>query len=121
MLIDLWEYEMSHMPRKLPPTTVKLNATELSQHIKMLMDQEKVSPDTDLLLLALVFWATENLPLDRNWAEKVVDAAAVAVTRNPEAGYKRLAGAEPGILGAETLEEAGMALMRLMADIVSPD
>lgn len=112
---------MSHMPRKLPPTTARLNQTELSQHIKMLMEQESVCPDNDLLILALVFWATENLPLNRNWAEKVEGVAAFSVTEDPKASYNNLALAEAEILGSETLEEAGMALMRTVADMVFPD
>ena len=111
---------MADQLRKLPPVTERLNATELSQHIKMLMDRESVSPTDDLLMLALVFWATENLPLEHNWAEKMVGELSVWATEDEEGAYNALAEAW-GLLETETLEEAGMALMRTVADMVFPD
>lgn len=102
-------------------TRVKeLNATPLSRHVTSLLKAERVSPLEGLRLGTLQLWALENLPANQSWAETVAGLLAERELADPAELYATLAEAEPGILAATTLQEAGEALLALVVDLYPP-
>lgn len=108
------------MTAPLPPSpstpTQRLNATPLSQHVLSLMQRRKATPPPGLILLGLVLWAKESLPLSPEWAERLHGLAARVEQTDPEALYETLAEAEAAMLDAPTLEAVAMAMLRPLAD-----
>src|SRR2546427_1681886 len=113
------KFAMTDQPQTSAQTTVTdLNGLPISQHILTLFAQEKVTPESQLAIVSLVLWATENLAASGRWAEVVDGAAAWAVTSNPQAVYDDLA--DDRMLQTTTLREAGMMVLRHLADLIPP-
>ena len=101
-----------------PQTVARLNETPASTAAARLLAAAGVSLHGDLALAVLSDWATENLAADSGWAQAVDQAVALGAYSDPDALVENLSA--PGIEEAETLEEAGRALLRWVVDIIRP-
>lgn len=105
-------------PPSATPTTPQ-NATPLSQHVLTLFQKAQVQPLPGLLLASLAWWAKDNLDVPAPWAQALEQALALAEDRDPAAAYAAME--TPAILDAETLKEAGLALLRRLVDLIPAD
>jgi pyruvate carboxylase len=109
---------MPDQSRTSPRILQTLNELPMSQHVLELMKNEHVSAQPGLAVLSLLLWAQENMPIDFWRMETVIGLAARAEMDDPEALMENLRDAEPNLLEATTLEDAAMALLRLLADLI---
>ena len=101
-----------------PQTVARLNETPASTAAMRLLAAEGVRLHGHLALAVLSDWATGNLAADYGWAQAVDQAVALAAYSDPDGLVANLSA--PGIEEAETLEEAGRALLRWVADLIPP-
>ena len=102
-----------------PQTTLqRLNQTPTGVAVTRLLKGSGMDLGDRLAVAALLEWATANLGVHPGWAQAVDQAAVLAETREPEAMQRTLD--VPGLAEATSLEEAGMMMLRWVADLIPP-
>ena len=112
------------MTDQQPPyqqTLARLNATSLSTRIQAMLTQAKAPQEMELVLLDLLMWALANLEVEQELAERA-ERAALGAVRAPspesiEVAYENLW--SHNLEMAESLEEAGSAILMEVADLVA--
>lgn len=96
-----------------------LNSTPQNSNLLRLMRQAKVPHAwNNLATTTVLLWAMENLQLTPAWAQAVERAVLVADADDPAQATENLA--EAGAESAQTLEQAAMLLLKVVADLVPP-
>ena len=95
----------------------KLHATPRSKHLSQLMQQSKEYVDPlSLLETQVLMWGLEHEQAETEWATNVLEFMLREERRVPQQLIQLMEDAP--LEQAETLEEASMMLLRLMADVI---
>ena len=101
-------------------TVIELNQTPIGEHLTRLLQQEKVSvPPYRLALGVVLEWALDNLNVAPVWARAVAQAAGLAEANDPAGLHAALS--HPELLTEQTLEAAGLLVLRLVVDRIPGD
>ncbi|MDM0077462.1 hypothetical protein QTH90_23855 [Variovorax sp. J2P1-59] len=92
-----------------------LNQLPMSVAIHRLFRKEKVTPEGQLAVVALLYWAAENLDVRRAWVDPLAGAAGAIELRDPVTLQHNLT--VPAIEQATSLAEAGELLLQRLADL----
>jgi hypothetical protein len=93
-----------------------LNSTLLSQHVALLMKNEKAIQDAPLILVSLLVWAAEHTYADYSLGEYEVGEAIRATEVDPQALYDNLA--DDRMMNSQSLEDAAEVLASRMSDLL---
>ena len=108
---------MIDQPQAFQPTpTTPSPGTALNQHVLTLFKTSRTTPIAQEPTVSLAIWALQSLAVNREWADAAAGAAAQAEVLDAQAVAGNLA--LPELLQAQTLEEAGLMMLALLADLI---